>query len=487
VTFTTWLSDHNARRCILVEAVAQIAGIETTLYLSSKGYVTGNADTPPNTVYEPAISGGVNVTESLSLTTGRAGLTYGDIELYNVAGERDNWLDYIWTNRAIKVYLGDLSWQRSDYQIIFDGIIDNIDSRARDRLNIKIRDKLERLNTPLSDVKLGGTTPNKESLIPLTFGEVSNIAPLLSNPATHEYQVHNVAIELIIEVRDNGVPVFITPSLSVGKFFLLASPAGTITASIQGDKPSIYENTISKLIQRIVTGFGKASTRFTSGDLDASNLATFDTAHAQPVGVFVDARENVINVIQDLAASVGAQVCMSRAGLLRLLEIKLPPDGIPWVITSSDMVAASLHIVDRITVKSSVKIGYCRNWYQQPDLQTGIVEESKKLLAEDYMTVTSTDIAVAATYKLDSEPDQRNTLLISTIDAQAEADRELNIYKVPRVVFGFEGFPNLLELELGQAVTLQHSRFGLSAGKTGVVTKLSPDWSNFRVKVEVLI
>jgi hypothetical protein len=178
---------------------------------------------------------------------------------------------------------------------------------------------------------------------------------------------------------------------------------------------------------------------------------------------------------------------MSRTGLLRLLEIKLPPSGTPTVINASDMVAASLQIVDRIPVKSSVKLGYCKNWYQQPDLQTGIVEASKKLLADDYMTVTVTDSATATTYKLDAEPEQRNTLLIKTTDAQAEAQRELDIYKTPRVIYGFEGYANLLELELGQAVTIEHLRFGLGAGKTGVITKLSPDWSNFRVKVEVLM
>jgi hypothetical protein len=486
MSYSSWISDQNAHRNILIEAVARVGYIETTHYLSSKGFVTGAADTPANTVYEPAISGGVNITESLSLT-GNASLSYGDIELFNVSGERDSWLDYIWTNRSIKVLLGDLDWQRAQYQLIFDGIIDNIDSRSRDRINLKIRDKLERLNTPLSDIKLGGTTPNAEALIPLTFGEVSNIQPLLSNPATHEYKFHDIAVERIIEVRDNGVPVFTTNSLSVGKFFLLAAPAGTITASIQGDKPSIYENTISKLIQRIVTSYGKASTHFTSGDLDADNLAAFDAAHLQPVGVHVNSRTNVINIIQELAASVGAQVCMSRTGLLRLLEIKLPPSGTPTVINASDMVAASLQIVDRIPVKSSVKLGYCKNWYQQPDLQTGIVEASKKLLADDYMTVTVTDSATATTYKLDAEPEQRNTLLIKTTDAQAEAQRELDIYKTPRVIYGFEGYANLLELELGQAVTIEHLRFGLGAGKTGVITKLSPDWSNFRVKVEVLM
>jgi hypothetical protein len=488
VTFAEWLADASAVRCVLVEVDASIAGVETTHYLSTRGYTTGSADTPANTHYLPVIAGGVQLTEELSLD-GAGGLSYGDIELYNLSGERDAWLgqDYVWVNRPIRVYLGDLRWPRADYQLIFDGIVADLDSKSRDRLNIKVRDKLQRLNSPVSDAKLGGSTPNADALIPLAFGEVSNITPLLSNPATHEYQVHNGPIEGIIEVRDNGVPVTVTPHLSTGKFNLTAAPAGTITASIQGDKPSAYSNTISVLVQRIATGYGKADTRFAAGDLDSSNLVDFETAHPQAVGVAVQSRENCISVIQALAASVGAQAVISRTGKLRLLQIALPPGGTPVEITPADMVQDSLHIVQRIDVRSSVKLGYCKNWTVQNGLQTGIPAEHRDLFADEYLTVTQSDSAVAAVYKLDAEPIQRDTLLLGTADADAEATRELDLYKTPRTVFGFEGFSRLLTLELGQAVTLTHPRFGLAAGKTGMVVKLQPDWINCRVNVEVLI
>ena len=44
-----------------------------------------------------------------------------------------------------------------------------------------------------------------------------------------------------------------------------------------------------------------------------------------------------------------------------------------------------------------------------------------------------------------------------------------------------------LLLELGGTVTITHPRFGMSAGKTGIVAKLTPDWIKMRVGVEVLI
>lgn len=486
-----WLNDPTAIRCLLVEAVANVSGTETNFYLSSKGYVTGAADAPANTVYLPGVAGGINVSEEITLD-GSASMAYGDVEFYNVAGERDNWLDYVWSNRSIKVYLGDIHWPRADFQLIFDGVISDVDSKSRDRINLKIRDKLERLNSPVSDVKLGGAIANADNLIPLTFGEVFNVTPLLSNPATLEYQVHNGKIERIIEVRDNGVPITsYTNALATGKFTLTSAPAGVITASVQGFKyanfEETYNNTVEKIIEDIVLNYGKAATRFYLADLDTDNLYNFNGVNQQPVGVYINGRENVITVIQQLAASIGAVAVMSRLGKLQLLKITFPPTGTPTAITNTDIVEDSLRLVTRVDVTSSVKLGYCKNWTVQNGLQTGIPEDHKDLLSQEFITITRTNNVVSALYKLDAEPIQRDTLLLSTADANAEADRHMEIFKTPRTVFGFEMLSNGLFLKLGDAVTLTHARFGLSAGKTGTVIKLQPDWMTSRVYVEVIL
>ena len=481
-----WLTNPTAKRCILVEVIANVAGTETTFYLSDKGYVTGAGDTPANTVYLPIIAGGINVSESISLD-GSASLSYGDIELYNLNGERDDWLSYIWTNRAISVYVGDVSWVRADFQIIFNGIISDLDSKSVDRINIKIVDKLQRLNTPVTEAKLGGSTENAYDILPLTFGEVFNVTPLLTDPANLVYQVHNGSIERIIEVRDNGVPLSAyTTSLSTGKFTLTAAPAGTITASVQGYKATTYINTIAEIIQAIVLNYGKASTRFVSNDLDLTNLASFEAAHTQAVGVYLTDRVNVISIIQELASSIGAVVVMSRLGKLQLLQINIPPTGTPTVITTTDIIESSLRIVERLEVKSSSKIGYCKNWTVQENLQTGIPDEHKKMLSNEYLIVTQSNNTTSTAYKLDEEPVQRNTLLLSSIDAGAESLRDIAIATSVRTVYGFEGFSQLMLLKLGDTITLTNPRFGLSAGKLGTVIKLEPDWINSTVYVEAL-
>lgn len=480
IEFTDWLK-KGGRYTLLVE-------VDTTVprYLSTVAYTTLPTDSPANRVYSPVVSGGVAFTETLPLD-GSATLSVGDIELNNDDGLLDSWLDDVWVNKPIRIYIGDVSWVRADFRLIFTGIVDNINSRAANRLNISLRDKLQRLNTPVSETLLGGTTSNKDRLIPLCFGEVHNVEPLLVDPATLKYKVHGSAIERLIEVRDNGVPVSINESLIDGTFTLVAQQAGTITCSVQGDKPTTYSNRIADTITRLVTGYGKVSDRLTTADIDTAQFAAFNTEHPQPVGVYLNDRSNVIEVCQQLASSVGAQISMSREGLLRLLKITLPTTGTPLVVTPSDYVAKSLEIKERVDVKAAIKVGYCKNYTTQTGLNTGLPASHKDLFMQEYLSVTAKNQSVADTYKLNTEPVQTDTLLLTESDATAEANRLLTLWQQPRTVYKFVGYSHLLTATLGQALTLVSPRFGLSEGKTGIVVGIQSDWVSRRVTIEVLI
>lgn len=480
IEFTDWLK-KGGRYTLLVE-------VDTTVprYLSTVAYTTLPTDSPANRVYSPVVSGGVAFTETLPLD-GSATLSVGDVELNNDDGLLDSWLDDVWVNKPIRIYIGDVSWVRADFRLIFTGIVANINSRAANRLNISLRDKLQRLNTPVSETLLGGTTSNKDRLIPLCFGEVHNVEPLLVDPATLKYKVHGSAIERLIEVRDNGAPVSVNESLIDGTFTLVAQQAGTITCSVQGDKPTTYSNRIADTITRLVTGYGKVSDRLTTADIDTAQFAAFNTAHPQPVGVYLNDRSNVIEVCQQLASSVGAQISMSREGLLRLLKITLPATGTPLVVTPSDYVAKSLEINERVDVKAAIKVGYCKNYTTQTGLNTGLPASHKDLFMQEYLSVTAKNQSVADTYKLNTEPVQTDTLLLTEADATAEANRLLTLWQQPRTVYKFVGYSHLLTVPLGQALTLVSPRFGLSEGKTGIVVGIQSDWVSRRVTIEVLI
>lgn len=485
-SFNDWLLSQSAIRCVLIEVVAKVGGVETTRYLSNKPYVTSATDTPANTAYLPVVAGGVEFTEKLSLD-GSTSMSYGDIELHNVNGERDSWLTDIWRNRSIKVYMGDVRWTRSQFVMIFNGLVFDVDSRSREKINLKLTDKLQRLNNPITENKLGGTGQTKDTLIPLCFGECFNVTPLLTNAATLEYQVHDGAIERIIEVRDNGVPCGFTEFIATGKFKLNQSPVGTITCSVQGDKYLGYINDIGSIIERIVTGFGLVGQKFTGADIDSTKLAAFKTANTAPVGIYISERTNILEACNQLAASVGARVAMSRGGLMSLIKIDLPRSDAGTTVTASDMKERSLSIIELPEVVASSKVGYAKNWSVESNIQTGIPADHVAMFGQEWLTVTASDSTVATNYNLFKDPTMEETLLLKGTDATTECNRRLNLYKTQRKVVQYEGYPHLLTEALGNTQTVKHSRFGLSSGVAGQIVSIQTNWLNPKVTMEILI
>lgn len=484
--FLVWLQNPSANRMVLIEVQVNVAGVEVTRFISSWPYVTGPADIPPNVEYLPLATGGLAFTEQVSLT-GEAGLSGGDIELDNGDGALDGWLADVWRNRPIKAWSGDPAWPRSDFRLIFDGIVADIGSSARESINLSLRDKLQRLDTPITETKLGGTTPNKDATLPVPFGECHNVTPLLTDPATLEYGFLG-AVESSFEVRTNGKPIAVALNDQAGRFNLTTDPfSTTITASVQGDNGGGYAPRITPLVQRIATAYGKASDRFTLADLDLANLAAFDAAHPQLVGLYVADRMNQAQAIQQLAASVGAQAVMSRTGQLRLVQIALPADGVPVEIGPEHMRLDSLRPVQRLPVVAAVKIAFDRNYTVQASLTTSIPPAHADMYATEWLTETAVDAAVKARYRLTDDPPQIETCLKTNADAQAEAARRLALNKVQRTIYEFDGEPEMMMLELGQPVVLRDDRFGLLDGVPGVVVLLSHQWLAARVTVGVLV
>jgi len=481
--FIAWLKTPGRITCVLVEAVALVDGVETTRYLSNSGYTTGPADTPASTHYLGCIVGGARISEQLSLDGTGASMAFGDIELDNTEGNLDAWLRDVWVNRRVRMYVGDMRWNRADFRLVFDGITEDLGSRARDVLNLTVRDKLQRLNTAVTETKLGGTSVNADRLLPVCLGEVHNVEPLLVDKASLKYQVHDGPIERIIEVRDNGIVLSYTANLSAGTFTLPASPVGVITCSVQGAKLSgTYVNTVAKLVELLATGYG--TDPFLAGDLDAANLAAFDSANPQPVGVYLAERENVLAVCQSLAASVGAQVVMSPAGKLQLLKLSVPVAG--TTVTSANMAEKTLRPEQRIPVVAAVKLGFCKNWTVQTNLETGIPAEHKALYAQEWLSVTASNDTVADAYKLTQEPPRQDTLMQVREDARSETARRLALWREQRTVFAYEGMPELMLEALGGFQTVTHARFGLSAGVNVQVVGIERDWLAVRAGLSVI-
>ena len=500
------------------------------------GYYNGSAETTlllsdfPNTYgYSPFLSTDIVITESLGA------LTSSDLEIHNPNGEFDSYLNTtnVFVNRAVNIWIGDptetsVANFKANGLLVFTGVIADVDARTNTSLNFKLRNNAEKFNSALSETLIGatgtwggasGTQTNQNNLVPLVFGEVWNVAPVLIDPALLKYRFGKDADghEDVIELRDNGYPVYISPTawtalgltgtrpdgaiidLTNGTFTLKAKLAGILTASVQGVKKSItygasatlsatYKNNIASTIGVLLTQYGKASTRLTLADLDSPKLQTFEASNPQVVGVFFDQRINTIEAVNFLASSIGAIPVFQRDGKFTLARKGSGVAG-PFInsVSLTNVILNSLSITNRTEVIGSSKLSYCTNHVPQKGLVTAIPTSNKELMEKEYLEILNKDATTITNYKLEAEPILEDTALIDTAEATAEATRRINFDKLPRTTYTFTGDRGLLGLQLGQTFTFvagENFRYGL-AGTTKQIVNININWSKLLITVEV--
>lgn len=479
VELAAWLRDDKAQRVTLYECGVLSNGSETTRYLSNRAYGLGDPATP----YAAIIARDLKRVEAIS-REGGARLSAGKIGIHNLDGQRDAWLDDVWVNRPIRVYVGDVRWPRAEFRLDFAGIIKDI-SGADDPnvLTLELRDITQRINAPVSEKLL----PDG-SLWPVTIGEVPNLTPKLRNAATGERVYHTGPVEGVIEPRVEGKKRAFTENKAEGAFTLTSAVGpGALTCSVQGDKTGgIYRNTIAACVRLLVTSYGKASDRFTDAEIDIANFDAFDLAHPQVVGLYMAERTNVIEACHQFTGSVRAYLVPSRVGQLRLVKY-----GIPAVatasLTPSDYVVRTLRPLERIPARAAAKIGYCRNYTVQANLQTSLPDEHKALFAAQWRTVTAVDTGTRDRYKLTTEPVQEDTCFVNQDHAVAEVARWIEQDKTPRQPFALQGEPITMLLNLAQGVTLYGPRYQLAAGKLAQITLISFDYGTYKSDIEVTV
>ena len=469
-----------------------------TQYFANRAYGTAATDTPVNTQYSAIVTGGVTFSESMDLE-GRATIGYGDIELDNATGNLDTWLTWSWANKPVRVYIGDASWTKANFYQIFNGFVADIDTKNRTSVNLILADRLQYLNVPVTETLLSTVLGNnlstqaQQNPVPLCFGECFNVTPTVIHTANLIYQVHTGQIEDVIEVRDNGAVVAVTKDLGTGRFTLLANPVGTITCSVQGAKwgtpTPTYSNKLGAIVKLLLETYGR---QVLTTDIDTTSFSNFDQAGSTSeasVGVFLNQRENLLDLCQRLLSSVGAYLVCGLDGKFKLTQLKADyVSGEQYSVGAVDMEERSLTISQKIPIKSSIKLNYNKNWTPQPTgLASGLKPEVADIFTKENYSTTATDSVVKDYYDQLAEPVAKDTLLLTTAAATAEATRLLNIYKTPRFIYKAIYLSHMLPCELGDVIKLTHSRFGLSGGKFGTAVQIERDWLNGRVNIGILV
>lgn len=485
--FTAWLKTP-AQRCLLIEAGVKSGGAEITRYLSTSGYVSGATDAPANQLYSGRISGGVEITRRLDLSGAGGSATFGEIELDNTDHALDAWPADIWAGRAFAAYLGsaDPDWARADFVQTYAGTLKGVELKSRARVALVVSDILAPLNDTFSTTTVGGAGDNANALVPYCLGECFNVTPVLVDAATQKYSVHNGAIEDILEVRDNGVPVAFSKQLGAGTFTLTNARYGEIRADVQGAKVGgAYRNDAGGLVEWVATSLGNGNL-LAGADFDAALLAALRAACTQPVCLYLTGRVTRLSIMQQLAATLGATVTTTGAGKVQIVRLAF---GAPSrAIGESAMKAGSFAPMGTLAPQGAFRLAYGRNWSPgDANIAGSVVAASLPILGDEYNLVASSDATVLANYHQNATPDAVDTLFVVQADAQTECDRRQALRGVERQVYGFEGFGELLDVEIGETVTLAHTYFGLSAGVAALVVSVAQRQVDKSVRLEVLV
>lgn len=485
---------------ILIEVTGRIdaAGTVQTFYVATGSFVTSPTDTPASVAFEPRLIDpgtiGVHIFSD-GQTGGSTRLETGEVVLANLDGGLDTWINYSFDGGAITVRSGETgAAYPAGFTTLLIGTVEAVDA-TWDKFIFRLRDKQWRLQLNALTVLYAGNNALPAGLEgtandlggkakPKTYGVVYSEVPDFVNTSKLTYQVSNGAVTDIPAVYDSGVlvtkagdhatsallqaaaPAVLTyeTCFAEGYFRLGTTPAGQVTADItQGAAAS--NRTVAQILKQLALDAG-----FASGEISAADVTALDTAAPQVVGVYPSPDASFLQVMDQVANSVGAWYGFDAAGVLRMGQL-LAPTGTP-VVTLYDFDQQTL---ERRPPKDNgipiwrVVLGHSRiGIVQVLGLAAGTTAVRRAYLAEQYRHTAAEDASIKTQWFL-SDIYKADTLLTVAADAATEAARRLALYKVRRDIFDVTVSIDILTvtaLKLGDVVAVQLARFGLDAGRS---------------------
>lgn len=499
---------------IEINAAINAAGTVQTLYVSDDALVTGSADTPANTAFEPRLLDPGSLGQSAysdGTTGGATQLETGEIVLANIDGALDGWLDYGFDGRAVTIRTGRASAAYpGGWTTVLTGTIEAIEADS-EKLILRLRNKQYRLDAAVCSTVYGGTnvlpagvdgTSNdlKGQRRPRIFGQVQNISPPCVNTAKLTYEVgvclgitmvydRGVALTIgavyaTVAAMESAVPVagsFITCP-AFGYFRLGSTPSGQITAdAVQGAADA--NRTTSKIIEQLALSVG-----ITAGEISNDDIASLDAANPATVGIWLQDETTALDAMDQVAASIGSGYGFDRTGVLRQWRLTPPSaddqnlwddvtsfdavvsidalTGLPQVLINEQQVAS---IERRPSRDNSIPawrytVNYNKNFTPQPDAAGSVSAERRAWLTQAFRSEIAENAAIKDKHLMADEL-VSDSLLISPVAAQAEAARRLNMYSSRRDIIDITVPLETLTIEMLGNVKLTYARFGCAAGK----------------------
>lgn len=488
--------------------LATFRGAVETVYLSDRGYYTSPSENPPNTSYLPLVDNPFQF--DISILNGRdfrgGSPAFGAIRIASGDGSLDDLVDYLWSGRQITIYAGGNDFTRSQYEAVFNGIVNNIEY-DEDEIIVNISDKSEILRTSFDQSLYAGTggleggADIEGNAKPLCYGQVKNVPLKLVDAGLNIYQVHDGAIEEVTAVYDRGVDLNnqgdvadITATtvsggnfktqLSGGYIRLGGNPDGTVTADVKGDNTGGYVDKAGAILSRLVsTKLGGKN--FTSNDIDQGALNALDTSLNAPLGIYILEKTQLDAVLNNLFVNLNCYWYFKREGQISAGIIDTPSIETA-TIDENTIIDDSFEVVQSIPATWRITAGYAKNWQVQnlDTLAASATSDQKSFAINEYRNLVLENRTVRGQTLNDNEL-VFNSYLINESDAQDYLDRLARIYQENRKVYKLKVTDLLFKVYIGDTIKIRYPRFGLENGKNFIITSIAEDAQENETEIEV--
>ncbi len=342
-----------------------VLGGERQFCVADTDYSSGPDDTPANKTFDARIEGRRGYEFSVrafrgSRPDGRASESSGSIRLANGDGALDAVTRLGLTGRTLEVFTGYRGDPFRRFEKAFVGTIGAV-SWTEEHLILELRDRQTILNRPVQTRFYTGAGDAQGSAelagapMPIVLGDKRNVEPVLNDPPSLIFHVHDGRIEALTEVRDRGavltdsgqVPASYAAlkalttgagqDIEPGEYALAitdggswlklgASPDGRITCDVRGDATGgDFAATHGAIVRRLVeTRSGVAPI-----ELDEAAFATLDLDQPGEVGWWSGPDvKNFAQALTEIMASAGGWWAFTPLGLLTVGVLKAPENPV---------------------------------------------------------------------------------------------------------------------------------------------------------------
>lgn len=311
---------------------------------------------------------------------------------------------------------------------------------------------------------------------PLVFGEAKNISPILINSNNYTYLFHDTAVlpfQSLDAVYDKGN--LLTPGSGYtnnndGTFTLALAPIGNVTCNVKGCKfgppTPIYKQKIGEIIYGVLTQIAGYSSNL------IESMTTFNYDIPYPVNLYIQEKTDILNLFDQLTEGLPILYSFDATGYFYIKEFKTPENQTAILTITQDNIE-NFTIEQDADVLYSQSINYDKNHTVLSESQIGSVAlDFKTWLSNQYRKETYANSTIQSSFPMSETGKDYISCLNLRTDAQLVVQKWVSLKGKIRFKISFDYSPLLLDLRLGDIVTIKHSFFGndfLTGKKMGVI------------------